>query len=228
MSDKDAARHYLGEDGHNYHYSKRALPENAVPWLARLRWQKISPYVQSSDAVFEFGVGSGWNLRDLRCAARAGLDVSSFLQGVVEKHGITFFTDVSKIEPASFDVVLCHHTLEHLIDPAKSLQQMKGMLKTAGRLLLFVPFEKERRYRRFDRAEPNHHLYSWNLQTLGNLVEESGFKVIEGKVSRFGYERFSGSFALRWKLGEKGFRFIHSALLLLRPAFEIKIVAVKQ
>jgi len=47
---------------------------------------------------------------------------------------------------------------------------------------LFVPYEKERKYRHYDSKEPNHHLYSWNVQTLGNLVEEIGFKVMEGKI----------------------------------------------
>ena len=47
-------------------------------------------------------------------------------------------------------------------------------------------------------------LYSWNVQTLGNLLETNGFTVIEGLVGRFGYDRFSAVFAVRYHLGEIG------------------------
>ena len=71
------------------------------------------------------------------------------------------------------------------------------MLRDNGKLLLFVPFEKERKYRRYDPVEPNNHLYSWNVQTLGNLVESSGFKVAKGIIGRFGYDRFAAVWAAR-------------------------------
>ena len=58
----------------------------------------------------------------------------------------------------AFDVVLCHHTLEHLQNPADALTLMLGILKTGGKLLLFVPYEKERKYRRYNPRDKAHHL----------------------------------------------------------------------
>ena len=96
-----------------------------------------------------------------------------------------------------------------------------------GKLLLFVPYEKERRYRRFDPAEPNHHLFSWNVQTLGNLVCESGFEVQNAEIGEFGYDRLAASWASRFKVGEMGFRAIRNLGHLVRPAKEVRIVAIK-
>jgi hypothetical protein len=90
---------------------------------------------------------------------------------------------------------------------------------------LFVPYEKEKRYHRYDPKEPNHHLYSWNVQTLGNLVEDTGFNVMEGKLGRFGYDRFAAVWAARLRLGEFGFRFLRKAIHLVKPGFEVQIVA---
>jgi SAM-dependent methyltransferase len=227
MSKDTAARHYLGEAGARYHGHKRAIPDSAVPWVSRLRAEKIAPHISSNDVVFEFGVGSGWNLSQLQCAARLGYDVSSFLAKTVEDLGIKFVTDLSQISGSSIDIVLCHHTLEHLKNPAANLETMRTLLRPGGKLLLFVPFEKERRYRNFTATEPNHHLFSWNVQTLGNLVEETGFKFVSGRIARFGYDRFAAAWATRLKIGEAGFRLMRATLHALRPAWEVRIVAEK-
>ena len=101
------------------------------------------------------------------------------------------------------------------------------MLKRAGKLLLSVPYEKETKYRNFDPKEPNHHLYSWNCQTLGNLVSSQGFTEIDCKIGQFGYDRFASKLALRFRLGENGFRMMRTLAHLLRPGNEVRLISVK-
>ena len=101
------------------------------------------------------------------------------------------------------------------------------MLCVNGKLLLYVPLEKEAKYHRFDANEPNHHLYSWNVQTLGNLVTEAGFKVIEAGVGEFGYDRFASVWAQRLRIGESGFRLLRRLIQIVKPMREVRIVAVK-
>jgi hypothetical protein len=93
---------------------------------------------------------------------------------------------------------------------------------------MFVPFEKERSYRRFRRDEPNHHLYSWNVQTLGNLLEELGFTVADARVGQFGYDRFSAVWAARFNTGRLGYRTLRQLLHTIRPALEVQVVAEKK
>ena len=129
---------------------------------------------------------------------------------------------------ATVDVAVCHHTLEHVMQPAAALAEIGRLLRPGGRLLLFVPFERERKYRRFDPAEPNHHLYSWNVQTLGNLAEESGFRVTQAATGPFGYDHFAAVWADKLRLGENGFRALHQLLLMLKPAREVRIIATRR
>jgi SAM-dependent methyltransferase len=227
MSDKSVVRYYTGEAGQQYHRGKRSIPESAFPWMARLRSEKIFPHITPTDSVFEFGVGYGWNLAQLKCAKKIGCDVSEFLGPLVRKQGIEFISEVESVSDNSFEVAICHHTLEHVLNPAEVLRELNRVIRPNGKLLLFAPFEKERKYRRHNPKEPNHHLFSWNVQTLGNLVEECGFKMVEGSVGRFGYDRFAATLATKSKLGETGFRFIRAGIHLVKPAFEIRIVAVK-
>lgn len=228
MLRQKAIRHYTGDQGRQYHESKRAIPEAAFSWIARLRAEKIGPFIKPEDVVFEYGVGSGWNLAGFDCRKKMGCDVSDFLEAKVRSLGVEFVNDSQQIGESSVDAALCHHTLEHVLHPAEVLEELRRVLTSNGKLLLFVPFEKEKRYRRFDRAEPNHHLYSWNVQTLGNLVEEAGFKVIEAKVGPFGYDRFAAVWAQRMHIGEFGFRWLRRVLHLLKPALEVRVVAVKE
>ena len=227
MSEEKPVLHYIGEAGQKYHEGKRGIPAAATPWVAALRAEKFSPYIKPSDTVFEFGVGTGWNLARLICAKRIGFDVSKFLEPQVRQHGIDFIAETNAIASNSIDVAICHHTLEHVLSPADVLQEIKRVLRRNGTMLLFVPFEKERRYRHYDPAEPNHHLFSWNVQTLGNLVVEAGFQLVQARLAQFGYDRFAASWATRLRLGEEGFRVLRSATHLIKPASEIRAVARK-
>ena len=225
MSEHSAPQHYTGDAGRQYHEGKRGIPEECFAWISRLRAEKIQPYIKSSDVVFEFGVGSGWNLASLQCARKIGCDVADFLADGVRNRGIEFLSDSRSIANASVDTVVCHHALEHVPDPLGTLRELKRLLKPGGKLLLFVPFEKERRYRIFNPAEPNHHLFSWNVQTLGNLVSDAGFRIKEVCLQRFRFDRYAAVLAHRLHLGERTFRVLRWWGLVVAPEFEIRLVA---
>lgn len=228
MLPQTAQQHYQGEAGRRYQEQKRGVPDVAVPWVARLRAEKIGPCVRSSDVVLEYGVGQGWNLAELNCRKKMGFDVADFLEPSLRALGIEFIADTKALGDGTVDVVLCHHTLEHLPDPPAALREMRRLLAPAGRLLLYVPLEREARYKDFNPAEPNHHLYSWNTQTLGNLVRELGFEIAAAGTGEFGYSRFAAVWAAKWHLGEAGFRWLRRLAHCVRPAREVRIVAVKK
>ena len=226
MSAADAARAaYRGDAGRAYHEGKRALPPVAVPWVCRARAELFQPHVRTSDAVFEFGCGYGWNLAALRCARRVGHDVAENVRADVTVTGAEFVAAPTALADASFNVAICHHALEHVPDPLAVLAGLRRLLKPGGTLLLAVPYESERRYRRFDPAEPNHHLFAWNVQTLGNLVSVADFTFREGRLRRYGYDRFAAKLAVKLRGGERGFRLLRALGQTLRPLREVVVVA---
>jgi SAM-dependent methyltransferase len=195
-----------------------------VPWIARLRAAKFLGHVTRESVVFEYGVGWGWNLAALQCRQRLGHDIAPDLAPAVRALGVEFVADTRQVADGTVDVVICHHTLEHVADPLSTLAGFRRMLRPDGWLLLFVPFERERRYRTYRPDEPNHHLFSWNVQTAGNLVCDSGFSVLRAGLGRFGYDRFAAAAAVRLHAGESGFRLIRGLAHLLRPAWEVRVV----
>ncbi|MEW6261144.1 MAG: class I SAM-dependent methyltransferase [Thermodesulfobacteriota bacterium] len=222
------AGRYAGEQGKIYHDAVHRIPARAIPWLVHLRREKLSPHVRASDVVLEYGVGMGWNLAGLTCARRIGIDVAEHLESTLESLGIAFVADPARVADGSIDVVICHHVLEHIAKPLAALENMHRMLRDNGRLVLVVPYETGRKYRRYDPLEPNRHLYSWNVQSLGNLVESTGFRAIEASLKRYGYDRFAAVWAERLSLGEVGFRMLRRLLQGLRPLYEVFVVCEKE
>lgn len=227
MPEDKTRQRYQGSEGMRYHQGKRAIPEAAFYWVARLRAEKLAPHLRPGDTVLEYGVGLGWNLAALQCGRRIGFDVGEFLGSTVRQHGIEFITDVKSQADASVDAVICHHTLEHTWHPGNVLADIRRLLKPGGRLLLFVPFEKERRFRKFNPAEANHHVYSWNAQTLGNLVHDAGYRVRIARIAPFGQERFAANWAFRFGLGEGGFRALRWVANFLKHEREVRVIAEK-
>jgi SAM-dependent methyltransferase len=127
----------------------------------------------------------------------------------------------------SIDVLICHHVLEHLASPMEALGTMKRILRPKGFLLLYVPYERECRYRRHLPQEPNHHLYSWNVQTLANLAAVSGFSIDQAGLGKYGYDRFCAKLACRFHLGESGFRLLHRIANGIIPLLEVRLIARK-
>jgi len=207
-----------------YFRSGLDMSDAAFALVSRLRAQKIQPYVGASDKVFEYGVGTGLNIALLNCGVRHGYDINQSSNAETRKHGIELINP-TRCEAGTYDVVICHHVLEHLLDPAECLKEIIHLLRRNGKLLLFVPYEEQRRFRKHISKDLNHHLYSWTPHTLSNLIIECGFSLRSAGVGRFGYDRFCARLAVKFSIGNVGYRFIRRCAHLLRPEREVIIVA---
>lgn len=218
---------YTGMQGQKYHATLNTVPDNAYPWVARTRARKMAPFVAAQHTVLEYGAGTGWNLAALTCRRRLGYDIAPHIAPLLKRYQIVYIDRLDHIAEQSIDVVICHHVLEHTPNPPQVLCQIWHLLVKGGRLLLYVPYEKEARYRLYNPQEPNLHLYSWNVQTLGNLVRHSNFRLLKAQLNRFGYDRFAATWASHLHLGEIGFRLLQRGLHAIKPAWEIGLVAEK-
>lgn len=207
------------------YYSERMhIPGAAFAMVAKDRAGKIQRHVLPTDRVLEFGVGSGVALAYLRCADRHGYDINPAATSEASHHGVRVLDTIDGMS-AAYDVVVCHHCLEHLTDPAAALAKMRAALRPGGKLLVYVPYDEQRRYRRHISGDPNHHLFSWTPHTLANLVEDCGFVVQSAELGPFGYDRRAATISVRLGLGDLGFRLIRFAAQLIRPEREIRLVA---
>lgn len=218
---------YRGTNGAEYHFVQRGIPEAAYLWVARSRAAKLRPLIAKEDEVLEYGVGWGWNLALTDCRRKLGYDVESALAPKLAERGIEFIDDTRGLESGVVNVVLCHHTLEHCLRPPDELAEMLRLLRPGGRLILVVPYETQFRLRKYQPNARTHHLYGWTTQYLGNLATACGFRVLQGEVKLYGYDRFASVWSSRFGCGEWGYRILTRIGRVLVPLREIRMVAQK-
>jgi SAM-dependent methyltransferase len=214
---------YSKEFGAAYHRA-RQLPARSQELIAALRADKLRRWIAPEHRVLEYGVGFGWNLAALACREKVGFDVAE-LRAEVEAKGIRFESHEDSLPKNSFDVVLAHHVLEHVPGPVACLSRLRSLLRSAGRLLVFVPFEREPKYRQFRRLDRAHHLYSWTPRSLEHLLVAGGWVVEELDLLRFRFDRAAALATARLHGGLRLFRFIRALGVNLFPEYEICIAA---
>jgi SAM-dependent methyltransferase len=222
QSAENVRSRYSGDKGRQYHARKHPNDPRKYEAVGLSRARKLQPFVGDDDDVLEYGVGTCLNLRFLRCRSKVGFDLSDAGRETAEELGIEFVTDIAALDGRQFSAVICHHVLEHVPDPLAILERIKAQLRPGGRLILCVPFETARAFRAYQAGTIDHHIYSWNPMSLGNLVHDAGFQIEISKVSPFGYEQ---RLAPLMKLGEVPYRAGLWVIRRLRPANEVFLVA---
>ena len=120
------------------HHLNRSAREAA--FRADLLADKLVPGAR----VLDFGSGSGEFLSAVRargCEAvgvEPGRDYAAFAR---MHHGVEVLdeADGERFPPAHFDVITSHHVLEHLRDPAETVERLARWLKADGVLYAAVP-----------------------------------------------------------------------------------------
>lgn len=171
------------EKKHNYLY------DNEDYYLARARVAKEQYFkgiIKIGERILEYGCGLGQNIYLLHNPI--GYDISSFALNFCKKKGIHVTNRIKELKNKGFDVVLCCEVLEHIEEPLKTLKVIHSKLKKGGKLILILPIEKKKRPEFFDY---NQHFYSWNSQSITNLLMRAGFYPINYKIMRrTGFRKF--------------------------------------
>jgi SAM-dependent methyltransferase len=164
--------------------------------------------------VLDFGCADGLFLRNLPAARRIGVEVNESVRKLCENMSVTtgihveLASELSEIKPAIVDVAISNHSLEHILDPLRALQELWRVLRPGGRLIIVTPFDdwRSRIHRNWTPVDPDNHLYTWSPRNLGNLLSEAGFR-----VESVEFRRFTLSSRLTWISTMFGNRMFHLA-----------------
>jgi SAM-dependent methyltransferase len=181
-----ASRHYIGKKGDEYY--KTHFTDMEIGRILQSRY--FSPYCANDKILLDFGCSDGLFLLNLPAKKRIGIEVNP---AAVEKgaelcrfygHNIDFYNSLDPIAPASVDVAISNHSLEHLLNPYEIACQMKRILKPGGIFISVTPFDdwRDTPQNQWSPGDRNHHLYTWSPLNLGNLLTEGGLKVKECRI----------------------------------------------
>lgn len=136
----------------------------------------LSPYLQGKDKVYilDYGGGDG-HLMEGFLRDGAACHVIDYADKVYSGVISIGKTEDDLPENASYDMIMCSHVVEHLVDPLSSLIKLRLALKPKSILYVEVPVEVWRGPPR--QSEPVTHLNFFTPASLKNLVLRAGYNV---------------------------------------------------
>lgn len=152
--------------------------------------------------VTEFGCGEGAFLRKISGSALQvnGVELQADFIASLTADGFRCFDNPAALEFQSQDAVFAFHVLEHLPEPLAVLEELSGILKSGGLIVLEVPHAsdfllsqmKSEAFRNFTLW--SQHLILHTRESLKRMLQFAGFEdvVIEG------VQRYSLSNHLHW------------------------------
>ncbi len=170
-------------------------------WIARLRAEALQPFVRPTDSVLEYGSSGDLNLAELVAARKLSVPINGDL---------ALFRDI--------DVAFCYHVLEYLEEPIEIVRQLKEVLKPGGTLVVFALYDNA--FRHPNLTAQAKHFYSWNVQTLGNLMIDCGYEFLSGDVRRYPNEE-----AFLRRVPKIGYSLAKMACQVFSPDFEVRVAA---
>lgn len=90
-------------------------------------------------SVLDVGCGPGWFLDSLRAInRRVGTEISRPAIDEARRRGISIYRDIAEV-PGGFELIRCHHVIEHVADPVGELAKIRHKLEPGGMLLMSTP-----------------------------------------------------------------------------------------
>lgn len=161
MTDTQADGHYTREYFEKWNYADRGLGRFSMYWFARRYYASLikryapQPGAGSPAKLLELGCGLGHLLGllqgDFHCVGIDLIDYSiaqTRLNAPKAEAYQMSADDLSRFESGTFSVVVALHLVEHLPNPANTIQQVHRLLKPGG-LWLFATPHPEYSLRRF-------------------------------------------------------------------------------
>ncbi|MEP7213400.1 MAG: class I SAM-dependent methyltransferase [Acidobacteriota bacterium] len=131
--------------------------------------------------ILDYGCGRGDLLRTLRVFGFRDLTgADKFIKSDLTYGGVNIYKrGLDELEPG-FDLVMLHHSFEHLPDPQNALAEVHRILAPGGVALIRIPvvsFAWEKYGVNWVQLDPPRHLFLYTERAFRRMADETGFAV---------------------------------------------------
>ncbi len=115
--------------------------------------KRLYKHIKKGDRVLDAGCRDGWAIGRMAhdgYAGAVGIDVVPENVAVCKRLGfeaIESDCENLKFENGSFDAVFCRHTLEHVIDPRRAMEEFVRVTREGGVIHIVIPIETSAEHR---------------------------------------------------------------------------------
>jgi SAM-dependent methyltransferase len=192
-------------------------------FLNRFRPRKIDPQIEilrrlklnKTASILDVGCGSGALLHRL---AGAGLEnltgADPFIAADISIGGVNILKSDIQSLAGKFDVIMFHHSFEHMPDPEKTLMQVRQHLAPDGKCLIRIPTCSSAAWLEYGKnwvqLDAPRHVVVFSRGGFATLANRSGFSVIDmlddsNSFQFWGSEMYRKNIPLRSKQPEEIF-----------------------
>ena len=152
------------------------LKRGAEPWIAAV------PGLKRRDSVLDVGCGEGTRLEALAALGFADLSgIDPFLPAERvgrTASGINLMRGGLSSADRHYDLITMHHSLEHVEEPGRLLEQARDRLAPGGRVLVRIPLLQPWAWERYGthwaQLDPPRHFYLFTVEAFLGLAERAG------------------------------------------------------
>ena len=150
-----------------------------------------------SDKILDIGCGDGARLYEMSALGFSNLvGIDPFMRRPVEKPGLSLKKiEIDKVT-GSYDVVMLHHTLEHIAKPDEFLVKLHAALAPGGVVLIRIPIIGKWAWREFGpewvQLDPPRHITLFTEDGFRQLATRTQWKIIK-IIFNSGSFQFTGS-----------------------------------
>ena len=134
-------------------------------------------------AILDVGCGDGVLLRRLAAVGFSRLHgVDPFVPATARSpDGVTVFKARLEAFDGRYDVVMLHHSLEHMEDPLAAMSAIRRLLSSGGTAIVRTPVADSTAWRLYGadwvQLDAPRHLFVHSRQSVSNLAERAGLEV---------------------------------------------------
>lgn len=159
--------------------------ENASGYYGSF-WRQIREWAPSKNVkILDVGCGSGTMIRDLAnqgYTSVLGVD-PNIEKDILYKNGAEVRKCLLDEVNGSFDLIMLHHSLEHMNNPIEIINAIKDRLSQSGVCIIrtpVIPCEAFKRYREnWYQIDAPRHYYIFSPESMRRMVESAGMHIIE-------------------------------------------------
>lgn len=131
--------------------------------------------------ILDFGCGAGHLLHALRYFGFRDLTGADlFIETELNFPGVNIYKKGLEDLQSAFDLIMLHHSFEHLADPEGALRELHRLLADNGNIVIRMPVvSRAWKHYRTDwvQLDPPRHLFLYTEHAFRELAERSGFIV---------------------------------------------------
>jgi SAM-dependent methyltransferase len=172
-------RHYP-QNYYSFTASKQSLRQRLRSLLRKTTAPDWLRHVSKTASIIDLGCGRGALLHEMHgYGFRRLRGYDPYLPASSNSAGGIM---ISNERPEGFfDVVMMHHSLEHVPDPKAALRDALTLLAPAGELIIRVPLRQGEPWRRYGKdwvhLDPPRHYHLWTFAGFRRMAAEVGLEI---------------------------------------------------